>query len=104
MNRFILTPEATDDLDSIIAYLRGLPIVPANQIGRSIQAGIRHVATYPFRGYRLVEFSKLYRNEVRSWVTADCIVHYATSSKPRLILGLLHGKRDVVSIMRERLA
>jgi plasmid stabilization system protein ParE len=91
------------DLDGIASDLRGIPSVPALRIGRALQAMLESIAIQPQLGMVDLEYSDLCKAEVRGRVCHGYVLYYIADIKPVLILGILHGKRDVRSIMRQRL-
>ncbi len=103
MSRFHLDREARADLEGIASYLRGIPPVPGLRIGRELQAMLDSIATQPQLGMVDQEYTDLCKAEVRGRVCQSYVLYYVADAKPVIILGILHGKRDVRTIMRQRL-
>jgi plasmid stabilization system protein ParE len=103
MNRFILAPGAWEDLDDIERFLGSIPVSAANRIGKKIQQAILRLATHPYQGFSHAEYSELAGEDIRSTVESNYIFYYSASRKPITFLGVIHGKRDVDSVMRARL-
>jgi plasmid stabilization system protein ParE len=104
MIRFILSPRADDDLLLISEYLRRLPCAPGLRVGRTIQKSLETLAKQPLLGRIRAEYSILAQEEIRSFVAFDYVIFYAAQRKPIVFLGIIHGKRDVDTILRERLS
>ena len=103
MSRFHLSREAIFDLDGIAGDLRGIPSGPALRIGRELQAMLESIARQPQLGMVDQEYTGLCKFEVRGRVCRGYVLYYVPDAQPVLILGILHGKRDTRSIMRQRL-
>lgn len=103
MSRFHLSREARFDLDGIADDLRTIPSAPALRIGRELQAVLESVATQPQLGMVDQEYTDLCKAEVRGRVCQGYVLYYLANAQPVLILGILHGKRNVRSIMRQRI-
>lgn len=103
MIRFFLSREAQTDLDGIAGDLRAIPAAPALRIGRELQTMLDSIATQPQLGMVDQEYSQLCKAEVRGRVCQGYVLYYIADTHPVLMLGILHGKRDIRTIMRQRL-
>jgi plasmid stabilization system protein ParE len=103
MKRFILSPHALNDLREIISYLNGLPDGPAIRIGKALQGTLYRLASNPKQGFVHESFSAQKGVEIRSFVESDYIFYYESRREPVEFLGIIHGKRDVQNIMRQRI-
>jgi plasmid stabilization system protein ParE len=103
MKRFVLSPHALIDLKEIIVYLNGLPDKPALRIGKEIQSTLYRLASNPNQGFVHENFTARRGVEIRSFVEGDYIFYYESRREPVEFHGIIHGKRDVQSIMRERI-
>lgn len=66
MSRYFLSAHADRDLDEIIAYLEGLPIVPATRIGKSICQMLDSIADNPLLGMTHSELTRRLGVEVKT--------------------------------------
>ena len=103
MNRFGFSLHAESDIDELTRYLEGLPLIPAQRIGSEIQEAIATIASSPQRAPVDAKLTRLASYEIHRLVCGDYLLFYHPGEPFPLILGVLHGKRDIDSIMRQRL-
>lgn len=101
MKRFILSPRATEDVDEIIAYIDSLPEEPGVHLGQVLQETIYDLARHPEHGHVHERYSSLAGEEIRRFVANDYLFFYAARI-PIVFTAILHGKRDIDSIMQSR--
>jgi plasmid stabilization system protein ParE len=103
VNRFGFSLHAEFDIDELTRYLQGLPLIPASRIGREIQQAIATIASAPLRAPVDEELSHLANYKIHRLVCGDYLLFYHSGEPFPMILGVLHGKRDTDTIMRQRL-
>ena len=103
MNRFTLHQDASQDIDGILVYLDSLSKGPAFRIGRQLESALHLIAAYPLIGAREETYSELSGFEIRWLVSGDFKILYRADLPLPDILAVLHGKRDIVTIMQQRL-
>jgi plasmid stabilization system protein ParE len=102
VSRFTFTRHAEADVDEIAGYLQGIPEAPALRIGGQIQRAIEAVVARPRLGRIDDSLRELSGFEIFRWVCGDYLIFYRMSPRGIEILGVLHGKRDIDTIMCER--
>ena len=103
MSRFVLSDHALEDLEGVISYLNGLPNEPALRIGYQLRNALHRLAAHPNQGFVQQDLSTQSGKEIRCFVEDDYIIYYDAKSTPVEFQGMIHGKRDVQTIMRNRL-
>ena len=101
MDPFQLTEDAILDINAIWLYLlekEGL--VTADRIAGELFKGFYKLADTPNSGHRRGDLTN--RN-ILFYRIFSYLVIYQPGSSPLQILGVLHGKRNVWRILRERL-
>lgn len=97
MPGFVLSPEARDDLREIRDYL-------ASQGGRrlaryvleEITAAFRLLAAHPDMGHLRQDLTML---PVKFWTVFSYLVVYDPAARPLAVVRVLHGRRDVQTIL-----
>lgn len=99
MPRYLLTPEAERDLDHIREYLarRGGPRV-ARYVLRELREAFRFLTSTPEAGHRREDLTDA---PVKFWTVFSYLVVYDPAARPIVILNILHGARDVPSLLDE---
>ena len=98
MRRCILSPEAEKDLDAIKSHLleeAGLQV--ARYVIRELRLGIRFLATTPRAGHRREDLTE---DAVLFWPVFSYLIVYDPDKLPIEIVRVLHGKRDIATILR----
>lgn len=101
MDPFQLTQDAILDIDAIWLYLlekEGLET--ADRISTELFKGFYKLAELPSSGHRR---SDLTRRNVLFYRIFSYLVIYQPGSAPLQILGVLHGKRNVSRLLKQRL-
>lgn len=101
MDPFQLTEDAILDIDAIWLYLlqqKGRDT--ADRIVTEIFKGFYKLADIPSSGHRRADLTS---RDVLFHKVFSYLVTYQPGSKPLQILGVLHGKRNVSRILRQRL-
>ena len=97
MKRFQLAPEARSDIKDILAYIAHDNLEAAGRVRQKIHDACRRLAQYPFIGHRRDDLTT--RQDVLFWPVYSYLIIYRPNSRPLEILRILHGKRDVTSIL-----
>ncbi|HUX27231.1 MAG TPA: type II toxin-antitoxin system RelE/ParE family toxin [Terracidiphilus sp.] len=96
------TPRAIDDLDDIWSYIAADSVDAANHVESAIFAACASLARHPLLGSKRSEITPL---PVRFWAVtqySSFIIVYRPETKPLQIVAVLHGKRDIKSLLEER--
>ena len=100
---FQLTPQATEDLDAIWWFIEEDSGEAANRVETEIIATCRRLAGYPLIGHYRRDITPL---PVRFWTLPkypNYVIVYRPETKPLQVIAVLHGKRDVGEILKDRL-
>jgi len=101
MSRYVLTVEAQDDLRQIRDYvLDEGGFRAARYVVASLGAGFRALGRTPGQGHPRDDLAK--REELRFWAVFSYLIVYRVDKKPLSIVAILHGKRDVEQLLKER--
>jgi toxin ParE1/3/4 len=95
--RYFLSPEAKEDLRDIRAYLvsQGGNRL-AKHVLQEIRAAFRLLASHPDAGHRRQDLTSL---PVKFWPVFSYLVVYDPVARPIAIVRVLHGRRDVETIL-----
>ena len=98
--RFVLSPEAADDLVAIWQYIRKQGnIEMADRVESVIRKRFVFLARNPGAGHWRKDLTDL---PVRFFPVYSYLIVYRPESKPLQIVAILHGRRDVGAVLRER--
>jgi len=102
MSRYVLTVEAQHDLRNIRDYLTadGGPRL-ARYVLSAFVVAFRRLAKTPGIGHRREDLTP--DENVYFWPVFSYLIAYHRGSAPLAIIAVLHGKRDVSSVLRARL-
>lgn len=96
---YLLTPQALDDLDDIWNYIAEDSVDAANRVESAILAACVGLAKHPRLGSKRSEITAL---PVRFWAVShfpNFIVVYHAETKPIQVVAILHGKRDLKTLL-----
>lgn len=100
MDPFRLTEDAVVDIDAIWLYLLEKEgVETADRIVTELFKGFYKLADIPNIGHRRADLTS---RQVLFYRLFSYLVIYEAGSKPLQILGVLHGKRNVSRILRQR--
>jgi plasmid stabilization system protein ParE len=102
MSAFELTPLAEADLFQIWAYIAEDSPSAADRVEEAIYAACRFVAAAPHRGHTRRDLTGL---DVRFWPLRrypNYSIVYRPDTAPLQVVAVLHGKRDLVRVLRGR--
>ena len=102
MESFKLTDDAIFDIDAIWLYLLNKEgVETADRIVTELFKGFDKLAAIPNSGHRRADLTN---RQVLFYKIFSYLVIYQPGTKPLQILGVLHGKRNVSRILKERLS
>jgi plasmid stabilization system protein ParE len=96
--RYVLSPEAREDLREIRDYLvteAGRRL--ARHVLREIEAAFYLLAAHPDAGHLRRDLTPL---PVKFWSVFSYLIVYDPTATPLAIVRVLHGRKDVVTILR----
>ena len=100
MDPFRLTEDAILDIDAIWLYLLNKDgVATADRIVTELFKGFYKLADIPNSGHRRADLTS---RLVLFYRVFSYLVIYEPASKPLQLLGVLHGKRNVARLLRQR--
>jgi plasmid stabilization system protein ParE len=97
-----LTPKALDDLDEIWLYIAEDDLRAADRVESAILAACRRLSRFPGLGKPQNELTP---RPLRFWTIPrypNYLIVYWPETRPLRIIGILHGNRDIESILPSR--
>jgi toxin ParE1/3/4 len=95
--RYVLSPEAKDDLREIQDYLVGQGGSRlARYVLQEITAALRLLASEPDAGHLRQDLTPL---PVKFWPVFSYLIVYDPAARPLAIMRVLHGRREVGAIL-----
>ena len=97
---YLFTTRALNDLDDIWSYIAADNMNAANRVEMAILSSCKALAEHPQAGSKRIEITTL---PVRFWAVPrypNFIVVYRPETKPLQVIAILHGKRDIGSVLR----
>jgi len=98
MTGFRLAPEARADIQEIWTYIANDNLEAAGRVRKAFLDSCRQLAKHPRLGHRRSDLTT--REDVIFWPVYSYLIVYRPRTKPLQILRVLHGKRDVRSVLR----
>lgn len=101
-DRFVLHPDALNDLEDIWEYLARDSPDAADHVIAEVFAAFELLASTPHLGHRGVD---LVSRPMRFWTVHDYLVAYAPDEHPLTIIAVLHGRRSprvLAALLRRR--
>jgi antitoxin ParD1/3/4/toxin ParE1/3/4 len=98
MPRFVLTSLAREDLDEIYEYVRKDNPDAALRVLDNLRNTMRKLAEMPEMGHLRRDLSD---EPFRFWSVYSYLIIYKPESRPLQVVRVLHGARDVRSILEE---
>jgi len=100
-SRFVLAPEAAEDLASIWRYIkRHGSIATADRVESIIRDKLTLLAHSPEAGHHR---KNLTNEKVRFFPVYSYLIVYRPATSPLQIVAILHGRRDVERVLSDRL-
>lgn len=97
MTGFSLAPEARSDIQEIWTYIADDNLEAAGRVRRAFLEACRLLAIHPRVGHKRADLTT--RGDVLFWPVYSYLIVYRPRTKPIQILRVLHGKRDVKSVL-----
>ncbi len=94
--RYILSPEALDDLQGIWDFIGADNPDAADRVVDELFAAFQQLAELPGQGHTRRDLTE---RDVRFWPVRSYLVVYGDSTDPLQIVAILHGARDIPSII-----
>jgi plasmid stabilization system protein ParE len=99
--RYVLAPQAALDLFEIWDYIKEqTDVVVADRVESAIREKIASLAGASGAGHRRKDLTD---EDVRFFAVYSYLIVYRPATKPLQIASILHGRRDVEQILKERL-
>lgn len=99
MAGYLLAPEALEDLQNIWNFISLDNVAAADrQIDQLLEA-FDWLAQSPGAGHRRADMGD---RRIRFWPQGSYLIVYGEESVPLQIVAILHGARDVPSVIRDR--
>jgi plasmid stabilization system protein ParE len=102
MNRYALTPLAKADVFEIWSYIARDNLEAADRVNQAIYDAFELLADGPLLGHTRRDLTT---RPVRFWTLVrypNYTIVYRTDTKPLRVVAVLHGKRNIVQILRSR--
>lgn len=98
MTRFDVAPEAIGDLQEIWNFIAQDSIEAADRVLEEFDHAFHQLAEMPGMGHLREDLTS---RDVLFWTVRSYLVIYR-ATVPLLVIAVLHGKRNVTKILRER--
>ena len=99
MSAYVLSPEALQDLQDVWDFVAADNPTAADKLEDTFFEMFEQLARHPKMGHTR---SDLTEREVRFWPVGSYLIVYRSLPAALQIVGVLHGARDVVEIIRKR--
>ena len=99
MRPFQLNRDAARDLEEAVAYLAQDSEHATLSLVDDLENGFRFPAQWPLTGHRRPD---IIRSHLRFWTVAGYAIAYQPTPKPPTIVAVLHGSRDIHSVLKDR--
>jgi len=100
MSRYILAPQAAQDLIDIWRYIREQSSVTiADRVERTIRDRMGFLSSHPRAGHWRRDMTS---QNVKFFSVYSYLIVYKPDTKPLQIVSILYGRRDVEKILKDR--
>jgi len=99
MAEYLVSPQALEDLQSIWGFIALDSPIGADKVLEELFAAFEKLAEWPGQGHTR---SDLTDREVRFWPVGSHLIVYRGDLAPLQIVAVLHGARDIPTVMRNR--
>jgi plasmid stabilization system protein ParE len=99
---FLLTPQATEDLDAIWWFIAPDNREAADRVETEIITACRRLAKRPLIGTKRLDITPL---PVRFWTITkypNYVIVYRPDTRPLQVVAVLHGKRDLKEVLLDQ--
>lgn len=97
--RFVLTPAAQEDLDSIWDHIAERNIDAADHVLEEMRRALMLLAENPGIGHARDDVTE---RPLKFWGVYSYLIVYDPASEPLRVLAVLHGARDLEPLIKER--
>lgn len=98
MKRYVLSPEAEEDLDTIKFYLlENAGIDVARYVLTALRSGMQFLANTPGAGHRRADLTD---HDVLFWSVFSYLIVYNPRPRPIEVVHVFHARRDVATILQ----
>ena len=98
MKRFRLSPEAADNIREIWEFIAKDNVSAAGRVRQEFYDAIRGIAKMPGKGHTREDLTD---KPVRFWPVRSYLIVYRPDTKPLEIVAIIHGARDMPSLLRK---
>jgi toxin ParE1/3/4 len=96
MARYVLTDRAKHDVQQIVSYIRKRSPTAPRRVRTELRDAMRLLAEFPGIGHLREDLSD---EPLRFWSVYSYLIIYRPDPKPLEVVRVLHGARDVGSIL-----
>ncbi len=96
MRRYSVSPQARQDLRDIRKYIAADNVVAARRVLANLKAALENLARMPGQGHKREDLTD---KPVLFWPVGAYLIVYNSKSRPIEIVRVLHGARDVASLL-----
>jgi toxin ParE1/3/4 len=98
MARYVLTAEARADLNEIAEFIRQDSPGAARRVVESLRDAMGKLTGFPEMGHSREDLAPI---PLRCWPVYSYLIIYRPEKRPLQIVRILHGARDVQSLLEE---
>ena len=98
MKRFILSPEAAQDIREIWFYIAQKNLRAARRVRLLLLEACQAVANHPGIGHHREDLTD---KAVLFWPVGAYLIVYSSASRPVAIVRVLHGARDIPNVLKD---
>ena len=99
MSDYVLSPEALQDLGDIWEFIAEDNIEAADRVREEIFAAFDGLVNAPRKGHVREDLTD---KPVLFWPVRAYLIVYRPETRPLHIVGVLHGARDIPTLLRKR--
>lgn len=89
--RFVLHPEAADELTEIWEYIAADSPAAATRFREAILDAIRNLSAFPQLGHVRPDIAS---GQIRFHLVREYLIAYVPEAEPLLVLAIVHGRRN----------
>ncbi len=98
MSRYVLTPQAKADLTQVLDFIRQSNGDAAVRVRAEFHNAMRKLAEMPGMGHLRTDVTG---EALRFWRVYSYLVVYRPETRPLQIIRVLHGARDIMTILED---
>lgn len=96
MKRFLISPEAADNIKEIWEFIAEDNVSAAGRVRQELLDAIRGLAEMPGKGHKREDLTD---KAVRFWRVRSYLIVYKPDTDPLEIVAVLHGARDIPKLL-----